>query len=223
MAENIEKQKAELEKLEKLVDGYAQSRSLGLLIPIALLALNAALLIGSMELVGWKPTKWTLAILFLSIFWVVIGSMWVTFKLIRRYGYSFYDKDGKIELQEEKIPIWAWAAYCITFLTPAIFSELNKISVQWALTIALLSFGFFIVYVSKKQKEMALGIVGGGLFLIEAIATAAGVPVPWTGKHSYFVSLMIYIVGAGFITAIVVHLYNRRILKKIKKTRSFDE
>ena len=58
MAEDIEKQKSDLEqltRLERLVDRYAQSRSLGLFIPFAIIVINTILLIGSMELVSWKP------------------------------------------------------------------------------------------------------------------------------------------------------------------------
>jgi hypothetical protein len=65
--------------------------------------------------------------------------------------------------------------------------------------------------------------VYGVLSLAEAAATAMGVQVPFVSEHSYFVPLMIYIVGAGLITTVVVHIYNRRILRKIKQVRPFGE
>ena len=63
-------------------------------------------------------------------------------------------------------------------------------------------------------------------------ATAIGVPAPfgddWVhidGKswvHTCYVSLAAYIVVAGLITAVVVHIYNRKVLRRIKEMRPFD-
>ncbi len=77
-----------------------------------------------------------------------------------------------------------------------------------------------------------MGVVLGGLCLIEAAATALGVPVPLTdiplgstgiSAHTYFLALVIYIVAAGLIAMVVVHIYNRRILQKIKEIGPFGE
>ena len=107
MLDDIEKRKAEVEKLsrlERLVDRYAQSRSLGLLIPLAIIVINTCLLIGSIELAMWKPeVRWTGYIVWLVAAWVV-GSVWVTYKLVAKYEFIFYRKDGKIKLKTEKNP-----------------------------------------------------------------------------------------------------------------------
>ncbi|MBA7631627.1 hypothetical protein ES703_39160 [subsurface metagenome] len=91
------------------------------------------------------------------------------------------------------------------------------------LTISLTSFGVFMLYGGKKYKEIALGVVCGALSLAEATATAIGVRAPFVSEHSYFVPLMIYLIGAGLITMVVVHIYNRKILRKIKESRPFGE
>jgi hypothetical protein len=97
---------------------------------------------------------------------------------------------------------------------------------------SLISFGVFMLYACKKEKEKFVGVVLGGLCLIEAAATALGVPVPLTdiplgstgiSAHSYFLALTIYITAAGLIAMVVVHIYNRRILHKIKEVRPFGE
>ncbi|MHC4734837.1 MAG: hypothetical protein ACYTDW_10330, partial [Planctomycetota bacterium] len=88
------------------------------------------------------------------------------------------------------------------------------------------------LYACKKEKEKFVGVVVGGLCLIEAAATALGVPVPLTdiplgstgiSAHSYFLALVIYIAAAGLMAMVVVHIYNRRILRKIKEVRPFGE
>lgn len=155
--------------------------------------------------------------------WVLLGSIWLYFKLWPKYGNFFYKRDGKIKLEQERVPIWAWAAYAVTFIGPAVLNELEMLSVRWALAMALTSLGIFILYIAKKQKEKILGIVWGLLCLAEAVATAAGVPAPFVGRHSYFASLMVYIIGAGLITTVVVHIYNRKVLRKIKEMRPFGE
>jgi FtsH-binding integral membrane protein len=153
----------------------------------------------------------------------LIGIIWLYFKLWPKYGNFFYKRDGKIELEQERIPIWAWVAYAFTFIGPAVLNELEMLSVRWALAMALASFGVFSLYAGKKHKEITLGAVYGLLCLAEAVATVVGVPAPFAGRNSYFASLLIYIIGAGLITIVVVHIYNRKILRKIKEMRSFGE
>jgi len=226
MSDDIEKRKVESERLGRLgwlIDRYAQSRSLGLAVPLVVVVINAVLLVGSIELLSWKPAWWSIAILFLVEAWVLIGSIWLYFKLWPKYGNFFYKRDGKIELEQERVPIWAWATYAFTFIGPAVLNELEMLPVRWALAMALASFGIFILYVGKKHKEIALGVVYGLLCLVEAVGTAVGVAPFFTGRHSYFLSLIIYIISAGLITTAAVHMYNRKILCKIKEMRPFGE
>jgi len=224
---DIQKRKVELERLGQLVDRYAQSRSLPLLILLPIIVFNVVLLVGTVELglkYGALIGKWGWWAISTFVFlWVLFSSTWLPFKLLTRYGSSFYRKEGDIELQREKVPIWTWVVYGVTFVGPAFLNVFNIIPVRWALTMSLASFGIFMLYLGKKHKEMPLGLVYGLLCLIEAAATAAGVPVLFVGRHSYFVLLMIYIIGAGLITMVVVHIYNRRILRKIKEMRPFGE
>jgi hypothetical protein len=97
---------------------------------------------------------------------------------------------------------------------------------------SLISFGVFMLYGCKKEKEKIVGLVLGSLCLIEAAATALGVPVPLTdipladtgiSAHSYVLALMIYIAAAGLMAMVVVHIYNRKILHKIKGMEPFGE
>jgi len=218
-----EKKKVELENLGRLVDRYAQSRSLGLLIPLTILVVNIILIRGSVELAMWKPQIWWIRNAFWLVVVWVIASVWLAVKLVAKYEFRFYRKDGKIELEQERVPIWAWAAYALTFVGAAVLNELEMLSVRWALATALASVGVFILYLSKKHKEIILGGVWGLLCLAEAVAAAAGVPVPFVRRPSYFASLMIYIIGSGLITIVMVHIYNRKILRKIKEMRPFGE
>jgi hypothetical protein len=223
---DIEKRKTELERLgqlERLVDRYAQSRSLGLAVPLVAVVIIAVLLVGSRELLSWKTAWWSIAIVFLVEAWILIGSIWLSFKLWPKYGNFFYKRDGKIKLEQERVPIWAWATYAFTFIGPAVLNELEMLSVRWALAMALASLGIFILYLGKKHKEIALGVVYGLLCLAEAVATAVGVPAPFVGRNSYFASLMVYIIGAGLITMVVVHIYNRKVLQRIKEMSLSNE
>jgi hypothetical protein len=117
-------------------------------------------------------------------------------------------------------------------MAPLILNVCEILSDRWGLTMSLISFGVFMLYTCKKEKEKFLGFVLGGLCLIEAAATVLGVPVPLTdipladtgiSAHTYFLALVIYIVAAGLIAMVVVHIYNRRILQKIKEVRPFGE
>ncbi|MHC4694408.1 MAG: hypothetical protein ACYS67_16835, partial [Planctomycetota bacterium] len=164
--------------------------------------------------------------------WGLTTTVWL-WRFERKHGNRFYDKkDGKIEVERKRIPAWAWAVYAIMFLAPLILNAFEIMSDRWGLVISLTSFGVFILYGCKKEKEKILGFVLGGLCLIEAAATALGVPVPLTdipladtgiSAHTYFLALMIYITAAGLIAMVVVHIYNRTILRKIKEVRPFSE
>ena len=238
MSGNIKNQKEEVEKLDRLgrlVDKYAQSRSLGLWVSVAVLAINVIVVLGSMQLcvvLACRGSWWWWAPIVLAGLWGLITTVWL-WRFDRKHGNRFYDKkDGKIEVERVRIPAWAWAAYAITFVGPLFLNVFGIMSDRWGLTMSLISFGLFMLYGCKKEKEKFVGVVLGGLCLIEAAATALGVPVPLTdipladsgvSAHSYFLALMIYIAAAGLMAMVVVHIYNRRILRKIKEVRPFGE
>ena len=229
MSGDIKNQKEEVEKLNllgRLVDKYAQSRSLPLLIPLAMMIFNVVLLVSVVKLGLAYGTRigrnGILIIVILVVLWTFFSSIWVVGKLLARYGGCFYKREGIIELQRERVPIWAWIAFAITFIGPVLLNTFWIMPARWGLTISLTSFGIFMIYAGKKDKEI-LGFVDGVLSLAEAAATAIGVRAPFVEEHSYFVPLMIYLVGAGLIAAVVSHLYNRKILRKIKQMEPFGE
>ena len=228
MSDDIEKEKKkiELENFGRLVDRYAQSRSLELLIGMGLFAVNVILILLWVRLMFWKETwwwPWTITILVWAWFFL---SGWLLSRIFKRYACFFY-KEGQIELEEKRIPIWAWAAYFITFCGPAFLNLFDIVSVRWALVASLTSISIFMLYVGKKQNTKLLAGVFAGLMLTAAAATALGVPTPFMNNEewlfSLFLALMIYVVGAGTLAAVVVHIYNRKILRKIKEMRPFGE
>ncbi|MHC4460208.1 MAG: hypothetical protein ACYS6W_01805 [Planctomycetota bacterium] len=222
-----EKKKVELENLGWLIDRYAQSRSLPLLISLAMMIFNVVLLVSVVKLVvayGLRIGQTgVLVIVVLVVLWMFFSSIWVVGKLLDRYGGCFYKREGIIKLQRERIPIWAWIAFVVTFLGPVFLNMFWIMPARWGLTISLASFGIFMLYAGKKDKQISLGFVYGILSLAEAAATAIGIRAPFVEEHSYFMPLVIYLVGAGLITIVVVHTYNRLILRKIKKLRPFGE
>ncbi len=229
MVDDTDNRKTEIERLgrlEKLIDRYAQSRSLGLLIPLGMIVFNVLLMIGTIELVRWKPIWWTIVVLFLSMVWVVAGSILVVVKLVTKYEYSFYRKDGLIELKRRRIPAWAWVSFIVPFLVATELSEFNILSTRWALTVALASMAFFIWYAAVKEKNTLSGVLCASLLLLEAAGTALGIPTPFAGKdwvYSYFAAFMIYLVATSLIAMVAAHIYNRFVLRKIKKLRLFNE
>jgi hypothetical protein len=237
MSDEFGKDKTDVEKLDQmdrlgwLIESYAQSRTLPLLIPLAMMTLNVVLLLAAgkvAELLIFHlqiSEYWFEVIVVGAIAWVVLLCPWVTGKLMARYGDWPYRKEGIIELKEEKVPIWAWAVFLITTIGPTVLSLFEIMPVRWALVMALASFGACMLYMGTKQRAKALGLLWGGLCLIGTIATALGIPTPFASKiwpYSFFAALMIYIVGAGLITTVVVHIYNRKILRRIKELRPFS-
>jgi hypothetical protein len=229
MSDETEKPKADVENLDRmgrLVDIYAQSRSLSLLISLAMMIFNVVVLVSVVKLVvayGLRIGQTgVLVIVVLVAVWMFFSSIWVVGKLLDRYGGCFYKREGIIELQRERIPIWAWIAFVVTFLGPVFLNMFWIMPARWGLTISLASFGIFMLYACKKDKQISLGFVYGVLSLAEAAATAIGIRAPFVEEHSYFMPLVIYIVGAGLITIVVVHTYNRIILRRIKQMSPFS-
>ena len=226
MSDEVEKQKVELEKLGQLVDKYAQSRSLPLLISLAMMIFNAVLLVSVVKLVmsyGIRIGRNAVLIIVILVFlWILFSSIWVVGKLLTRYGGCFYKREGTIKLQRERIPIWVWIAFVVTFLGPVFLNMFWIMPARWGLTISLASFGIFMLYAGKKDKQLSLGFVYGVLSLAEAAATGIGIRAPFVEERSYFMPLVIYMVGAGLITIAVVHTYNRLILRRIKQMRPLN-
>jgi hypothetical protein len=229
---NNRDEKSRLDELGNLVDKYAQSRVLPLLIPMAILLFNVILILYAGKLATVLifhlqiSMYWYTVIIIGVVVWVLLSSFWVTGRLLARYGRCFYKREGTIELQRERSAVWAWIAYLITFCGSAVLSAESIIPVRWALMIALASFGTFMLYLGKKHKEKPIGVVFGGLSLATAVLTAFGVQIPFATEewiYSYFMALMIYLIGAGLITAVIVHIYNRRVFLKIKGMGTFDE
>ncbi|HIJ52613.1 MAG TPA: hypothetical protein HPP66_05605 [Planctomycetes bacterium] len=229
MSGDIKNRKEEAEKLNRLgrlVDKYAQSRALGLLIPAVILGTIVALIIGTTELTDWKPGGWWAPYLNWGTIGIIAGLLWLGAKLVARYEFSFYQRDGKIELQTEKIPAWWWVAFFAAVIGSVFLSLSEVISVRWALALAIGSTGVFVLCIGKKEKAMPVCAVLGSLLIVEAVVIAAGVPIPFAGKewlYSFFLTFETSVVGAGLISAMVVHIYNRRILRKLKKMRPFGE
>jgi uncharacterized membrane protein (DUF485 family) len=227
MAGNGSQHKDDLRELKRLTNLYAQSRALpGIICLVILLFMIAGILLisrftgGVLTMVEEPP--WVTGAVYVTgavfeLAWCVL-CVWLMFKGMKRYGPSFYRGEGQAVLRSEGIPIWAWALYLVTFIGPAVLSEEQVMPIRWALVTALASFGLFMLYAGRREKEAPLGVVYGGLVLIAAVATSVGLPTfsqgDWT--YGYLVTLMTYIVGAGVITTIVVHLYNRRILRRLK-------
>ena len=238
MSDDIENRKVEVEKLNRLgqlVEKYAQSRSLGLWVSVAVLAINVIVVIGCMELIVvlvLRRSSWWWVPIVPASLWILISTVWLLW-FDSKHSHRFYDKkDGKIEVERGRAPVWVMVIFVITCLGPIILNACEIMSDRWGLTISLISFALFVLYQCKKEKEKIVGIVLGGLCLLEAAATALGVPVPLTeiplantgiSAHSYVLALMIYIAAAGLMAMVVVHIYNRRILRKIKQVRPFGE
>ncbi len=238
MSGEVEKHESEVEKLSRLgwlVEKYTQSRALGLWVSLTVSAINVILVLASMQLcvvLACRGSSWCWIPVLGAFLWGLISTVWL-WRFDRKHGNRFYDKkDGKIEVERIRIPGWAWAVYAITFLGPLLLNAFEIMSDRWGLTMSLISFGVFVIYGCKKEKEKFVGVILGGLCLIEAAATALGVPVPLTDipladtgitAHTYFLALMIYITAAGLIAIVVVHIYNRKILRRIKQLRPFGE
>jgi hypothetical protein len=224
MADDTEKQKADLDKLGRLVDKYAQSRSLSLLIPAVILGTVVALIIGTTALTDFKPGRWWGPYLNWATIGIIAGLFWLGAKLVSRHEFILYRRDGKIELETEKIPVWGWAAFFAGVFSAVFLGLFEVISIRWALTLAIGSVGVFMLCIGKKEKAMPVCAVLGSLLIVEAAVIAAGVPTPFAGKkwiYSFFLTFEASVVAAGFISAIAVHIYNRRILRKIKEVGPF--
>ena len=232
MSDDIEKDNGQLERLEKLeglVDRYTQSRSVGLWAGGTVVVINTIVLLGSIKLAKsliLADSSWGLVPLVFASLWVLISTIWIIW-FEKKHNYSFDNKrDGKIEVEKEKVAIWVIVAYVITFLGPAIGSAEGIIPVQLTLTISLTSFGLCVIYLGKKQKDLIAGGVFGGLCLIIAILIGLGLPRPFVDKnwiYSYFATSSLCFVIAGLVAIVVVHIYNRKVLRKIKEMRIFSE
>jgi len=229
MSDEFGKDKADVEKLDqmgRLVDKYAQSRSLGLLIPVVILGTIVALIIGTTELTDWKPRAWWAPYLIWLTPAVIAGFLWLGAKIVARYEFSFYRGDGKIELETKKIPVLWWVAFFAAVIGATFLSLFEVMPVRWALTLALGGTGVFMLCIGRREKAVPLSIMLGSLLLIETAAIAAGVPAPFADRgwvYSFFVTFEMSVVIAGLISAMVVHIYNRRIFRRIKELRPFSE
>ena len=223
-------QKPKLQQVKRLTHLYAQSRALPLILPLVFTVADVVLILGVIAFNHHilRPPRWsvpiTVAVVLAStallVTWCFLSG-WLESKATARYAPKLYRREGEVVLRGERIPIRAWVLYLVTFLGPAILSLAEVLPIRWALTAALCSLGAFTFYAGRRSKESPLGIVFGGLLLIAAIATAAGLPTLFEGEwiHAYFLTLMTYVVGAGAITTFAVHLYNRWVLRRLKGIR----
>ncbi|HUW81725.1 MAG TPA: hypothetical protein VMZ31_02870 [Phycisphaerae bacterium] len=235
-----------LERLGRLVNRYAQSRSLSLLIVLAILLINFALLLQMDKLIAWRidrfltddeiqpsevalrlglETRWVIAIVLLQVVFS-IGSLWLAFKLAKRYGMSFYRADGAIELPRGRTPPIAWIVFFSVHIVPAALTEAEYLSNRWGLALILSVAGAFFIYLRNKERAVPPCLVLGGLLLLEAVAVASGIPTPFCGRswdYSFAAAYVILFASAGAVTAVVVHIYNRWIWRRIGQERPFDE
>jgi len=249
MAPDTSEPQGELERLKRLgtlVNRYAQSRSLGLLIFLAIVLINFILLLQMDKLIAWRSERfladteirqsevevrleleaWWVRIVVLLQVLFSIGSLWLAFRLAKRYGMRFYRGDGVIELPRGRTPLIAWIVFLIVHIVPAALTEAEYISNRWGLALILTVAGAFFIYIRNKEKDVPICLVLGGLLLLEAIAVASGIPTPFHSRswdYSFAFAYVILFTSAGVVTAVVVHIYNRRIWRRIKQDRPFHE
>jgi len=249
MAPDTSEPQGELKRLERLgtlVNRYAQSRSLGLLIVLAIVLINFALLQWMDNLVAWRidrfladdeirqseaevrlelETRWVRTVVLFELLFS-IGSLWLAFKLAKRYGMRFYRGDGVIELPRRGTPLIAVLIFLAVHATPAALTMFEYISNRWGLALILTVAGAFIIYIRNREKETPTCLVLGGLLLLEAVAVALGVPTPFHNgdwDYSFCWAYVILFASAAVVTAIAVHIYNRRIWRRIVRERPFHE
>ena len=165
-----------------------------------------------------RVTPWTLTFYLLECVWLIF-SIWLTSKLLRRYGACFYKNEGYVELPEEKTPAWAWIAYLVTFLGPVFLNASEMMPTRWALTVCLCSFGWFILYIGKKDKEFVFALFTSPWLFGLALAIGLGVPIPFSGPFALALTLIIGIIIVLVLGMIGSHLFNRVILRKIREAR----
>ncbi|MHC4442912.1 MAG: hypothetical protein ACYTF1_15005 [Planctomycetota bacterium] len=229
MVTDTSEPQGELERLERfgtLVNRYAQSRSLGLLIPVAIILINMALLQWMDKLMAWKPEVWWILAVVLFEVLFSIGAVWLIFKLVKRYAMNFYRSDGVIELPRTGTPLIAVLIFLAVHTIPAALTMFEYISNRWGLSLILTVAGAFIIYIRNREKETPTCLVLGGLLLLEAVAVALGMPTPFHNgdwDYSFCWAYVILFASAAVVTAIAVHIYNRRIWRRIVRERPFHE
>jgi biotin transporter BioY len=249
MVPDTSEPQGELERLKRLgtlVNRYAQSRSLGLLIVLAILLINSVLLWQMDKLIAWRVERlladteiqqsevevrleveawWVRTIVLFEVLFS-IGAVWLIFRLGKRYGMRFYRRDGVIELRRGKTPLIACIVFFIVHTVPAALTMFEYISNRWGLALILTVAGAFFIYIRNKVKEVPICLVFGGLLLLEAGAVALGMPTPFRSRewdYSFCAAYLILGASAGLVTAVAVHIYNRRIWKRITQDRPFNE
>ena len=249
MAPNRSERQGELARLERLgtlVNRYAQSRSLGLLIVLAIVLINVVLLLQMDKLIAWRLERflddpetsqsevevrleveawWVRTIVLLQVLFS-IEFLWLAFRLAKRYGMRFYRGDGVIELDRRRTPLIAVLIFLAVHAAPAALTMFEYISNRWGLALILTVAGVFFIYIRNREKETPTCLVLGGLLLLEAGAVALGIPTPFRSRewdYAFFVAYVILFASAGLVTAVAVHIYNRRIWKRIMQDRPFHE
>jgi hypothetical protein len=202
-------QKAQLQEVQRLTNLYAQSRVLPGIIPLTAMAIGVALLFGLVRVLDAveEPVWLGIAILLIS----AVLFVWLTYRATVRYGPWFYRREGQVVLRSEGIPLWAYAFFFVTLGVVGVMEVVGALPLRWALAAELTCFGVFVFYVCKREKEMPTGIVFACLLLVAAMATAIGLSPPlqeW--------AWLTYFAGAWVITMILVHAYNRRVLRRLK-------
>jgi hypothetical protein len=160
--------------------------------------------------------------LFMLLLYISIPN-WGGLKLWKWVEQRIY-REGNISLPEpilmrtnKKIGKIAGLLFCtcITF-NVFLYGYIPKVYIQPVSAIYCVPFAVFL-YLWQRPKYGPLILIWPALYTIHAILIVAGVPIVFP-KESGLVSLDIFIpaVGYGFLTFVIIYIYNRYALKKLK-------
>ena len=221
-----------LKEIPKWTHKYAQNRTIPVLIRLVInLCLFAGILIpsyfaGKAYRSGNSVLFWlcnlVLAVAMISLAFFCVPK-WGG-KFIERISQRLYGREGNVSIPEPEVMKkrrWLVHVVGMVFVGCVIGSVFlgNKgfIQIKYLQPVSALYVVPFLVfqYLWQRPKIGPLALLWPTLYTIHAILIVADVPILFTGNLTSL-NVLLPILGYGFLTQIIGHLYSRYALKKLK-------
>lgn len=231
-SQSLNREIEKLKEIPKWSRKYAQNRTLtsyvvigiGMLVGLVVTFLSALVITAfireKMILAGIGIV--VLAVIF--IFLLVIIRRWFSGKYQGGIDQWIYGHEGTASMPQPKLTKKdTWLSFLfavVVFICIIVTYYLSKegyIAFKYMLPLSAIYYVPVLVYQYFQQKPMAgpLVMVCPILYTIHAILIIAGVPIFFSGNW-YILNLALPVFGYTFLTYIIIHIYSRYALRKLK-------
>lgn len=228
-------QSDDAQNVSKWARRYAQNRSLGMIVSLVLFSLVYCAIGGMSYLAGQAYRSENMpefAVWLVLLVFALAANIYLAVprwgrELMERVTNRLYAQEGQVTISAPARIRQRWMVLlglCFVSCVLASVALGDRIPIEYRQPVAALYLVPFLIFLNILQRPATsfVGLLWPFLIGLHAVLIVAGVPIVFTGRWD-FLNIMLPVFGYGLLSGIVIHLYSRVALSRLKKLAHRNE